>query len=135
MQAGNCSSQNKSRSAIAYFAGCMLVGLSDELSLSYMLVGHTRCTVDGNFGLPKKSFRSNEVDSIADCVKMTDNSCGANEALHFSWSWQEWDAIPARFLSPVKGIATYQHLSVTRDAPGQVTMKHYGDRRRTPSIC
>ena len=127
MHADNCVGQNKNRSVIAYLAWRVLVGLSDELSLSFMRVGHTRCSVDGYFGLLKKSFRSNEVDSMADCVKMIDDSCGANEALRFSWSWREWDAFLARFFGPIKGIATYQHFSVTRDAPGQVTMKHYCD--------
>ena len=43
-----------------------------------MKVRHTRCLVNGCFGLLKKSFRSNEVDSMKDCEAMINQSCEAS---------------------------------------------------------
>ena len=104
MHAENCVGQNKNCSVIADLAWRVLVDLSDELSLSFMRVGHTRCSIDEYFGLLKKSFRSNEVDSMVDCVKMIDNSYSANEAPRFSWSWREWDAFLTRFFGPTEAL-------------------------------
>ena len=46
----NCCGQNKSKSVMAYFCWRIMAGLEDEITLSFMIVGHTRCSVDGGFG-------------------------------------------------------------------------------------
>ncbi len=50
----NCVGQNKNKSVLAYFMWCTLVGLTEEITLPFMRVGHTRCMVDACFGLLKK---------------------------------------------------------------------------------
>ena len=49
----NCVGQNKNKSVLAYFMWRTLVGLNEEITLSFMRVGHTRCMVDACFGLKK----------------------------------------------------------------------------------
>ena len=49
--ADNCVGQNKNKSVLAYFMWRTLVGLNEEIMLSFMRVGHTRCMVDACFGL------------------------------------------------------------------------------------
>ena len=51
--ADNCVGQNKNKSVLAYFMWRTLVGLNEEITLSFMRVGHTRCMVDACFGLLK----------------------------------------------------------------------------------
>ena len=51
----------------------------------FMTVRHTQCSVNGCFGLLKKGFRSNEVDSMKDCEAMINQSCEANNALRICW--------------------------------------------------
>ena len=72
--------------------------------LMFMRVRHTRCSVNGCFGLLKKSFRSNEVESMKDCEAMINQSCDAYDALRMCWPWLEWDVFLAKFFLPVKGI-------------------------------
>ena len=52
--ADNCVGQNKNKSVLAYFMWRVLVALDEEIILSFMRVGHTRCSVDACFGLLKK---------------------------------------------------------------------------------
>ena len=54
--------------------------------------------------IEKKSFRSNEVDSMKDCEAMINQSCEANDALQICWPWVEWDVFLAKFFLPVQGI-------------------------------
>ncbi len=42
--------------------------------MSFMQVGHTRCLVDGNFGLIKKFYRSSDVDTVHQLKNVTNNS-------------------------------------------------------------
>ena len=46
----NCCGQNKNKSVMAYFCWRIMAGLEDEITLSFMIVGHTRCSADGGFG-------------------------------------------------------------------------------------
>ena len=50
----NCAGQNKNCSVIGYFAWRCMTGLHEEIQLSFMVACHTRCLVDGCFGLIKQ---------------------------------------------------------------------------------
>ena len=76
----------------------------------FMRVRHTRRLVNGGFGLLKKSFRSNEVDSMKDCEAMINQFCEASYGLRICWHWVEWDVFLAKFFLPVKGITCIQAL-------------------------
>lgn len=52
--AENCVGQNKNKSVMAYLMWHTLVGLNDEITISFMRVGHTCCMVDACFGMLKK---------------------------------------------------------------------------------
>jgi len=58
--ADNCVGQNKNRFVIGYFAWRVITGKHTQIHLSFIEVGHTRCLVDGHFGLIKKSYRRME---------------------------------------------------------------------------
>ena len=51
--ADNCVGQNKNKTVLAYFMWCTIVGLSEEVTLSFMRVEHTQRVVDACFGLLK----------------------------------------------------------------------------------
>ena len=60
LHADNCCRQNKNKTVIAYLAWRVIVGLNEEIELSFMRVGHTRCFVDGGFGLLKQRYRKRD---------------------------------------------------------------------------
>ena len=49
--ADNCVGQNKNRFVLGYLSWHVITGKNREINLSFMEVGHTRCLVDGHFGL------------------------------------------------------------------------------------
>eukprot|EP00117_Sycon_ciliatum_P015516 scpid43064/ scgid15324/ len=57
LHADNCAGQNKNRTVMAYLAWRCITGLHQRISLSFMITGHTRCLVDGLFGLLKQKYR------------------------------------------------------------------------------
>lgn len=49
---------------IGYLAWRVIAGLHKHITLSFMRVGHTRCMVDGNFGLIKRVYRHGDIDAM-----------------------------------------------------------------------
>ena len=87
--ADNCVGQNKNRTVVGYMLWRCMCGLSDEVELNFMQVGHTRCAVDGYFGALKKKFRSLDMDSMDDVEVTVNSSCEANRAVVFDWEWRD----------------------------------------------
>jgi len=57
LTAANCVAQNKNNALLHYLMYRTLGGLHSEISLSFMVVGHTKLAPDGYFGLIKKRYR------------------------------------------------------------------------------
>ena len=67
----NCVGQNKNNYVTGYLAWRIIKGKHQETTLSFMRVGHTRCLVDGHFGLIKKIYHQSDTDTpsqMADIV-------------------------------------------------------------------
>lgn len=123
MHCDNCVGQNKNRFVIGYLCWRLICGESDGLQLSFMRVGHTRCSVDGYFGLLKMKYRSTEVDSMADVDNVINTSCSANSAVRHSWPWCDWKTFIGNLFKPVKGIAGFQHFRFDPDKLGTVVLQ------------
>ena len=61
LTADNCVAQNKNNALLHYLLYRILVGLHDRITLSFMLVGHTKFAPDGYFGLIKYRYRRSSV--------------------------------------------------------------------------
>ena len=59
----------------------MIVCLNDEIELSFMRVGHTRCFVDGGFGFLKQRYRKSDVDTVQQLADATEESAAFNKAV------------------------------------------------------
>ena len=123
MHADNCVGQNKNRFVMAYLCWRVMHARSEKMQLSFMRVGHTRCSVDAKFGRLKQQFRQSEVDTMEDVVSAVDQSCEANTATRYCWQWYEWDKFFESFFKPVYQIRQFQHFFTTSDQPGKLTMK------------
>ena len=118
--ADNCVGQNKNKSVLAYFMWRVLVGLNEEILLSFMRFGNTRCTVDACFGLLKKCYRSSECDTIQHVKDTVEISAACNHAQLFEWEWREWYKFLASCFKPFPGIRKIQHLRFSQNSPGIV---------------
>ena len=104
-----------------------------------MRVGHTRCMVDGNFGLIKKLYRRSDVDTVAQLSGIVSRSSSTNIPQLYSWEWREWDAMLAKLFTPLKGIRKFQHFTFADNLGGSVIMKEacIGEEKTlsTPTGC
>ena len=66
LYADNCTGQNKNNTMIQYLTWRELTGLHYTITISFMVVGHTKFALEGYFGLLKRSFRKIEVSSLFD---------------------------------------------------------------------
>ena len=104
LHADNCVGQNKNRFVLAYLAWRVITGLHQDITLSFMRVGHTRCLVDGNFGLIKQCYRSADVDTVAQLSQVVSKSSQTNTPQMFPWEWREWDQMLSQLFGVVRGI-------------------------------
>jgi hypothetical protein len=61
-----------------YLAWRVLVGLNKAITISFLVVGHTKFAPDWCFGLLKQKFRKSKVDCLADLVKVAQASAEVN---------------------------------------------------------
>src|SRR5205807_4434361 len=61
LTADNCVGQNKNNALLQYLAYRVLAGLHTRIELSFLMVGHTKFSPDGYFGLIKHRYRRSKV--------------------------------------------------------------------------
>ena len=74
LHADNCSGQNKNKYMMWYLMWRTMVGLHEEVKISFLPVGHTKFAPDWCFGLAKQSFcrtKVNNLDDNANSVSMS----------------------------------------------------------------
>ena len=120
----NCVGQNKNKSVMAYLALRILVGKEESVTVSFMVVGHTRCAVDGGFGLAKKKFRASDTDTYDQLASLVSASAAPNESCKASeWVWRDWDSFLQGHFKKIAGIMKHHHFSFSAEEKGVVTMK------------
>ena len=118
----NCCGQNKNKTVLAYLCWRVLVGLEDDIKLSFMAVGHTRCSVDGGFGTAKQKFRASDCDTVSQLATVINASAASNKAELCCWEWRDWDTFLADKFKKVVGITKYYHFHFSKTFPGIVKM-------------
>ena len=133
--ADNCVGQNKNRFVIGYFAWRALTGKHTQIHLSFMEVGHTRCLVDGHFGLIKKSYRRMDCDALEHLVEATRRLTVHNIPQLFTWQWRNWESLVDPLFKPIPQIRKYHHFRFDASNPGKVYIKeHTNSTEREISI-
>ena len=126
LHADNCGGQNKNKTIVAYLAWRVMCGLHQKITISFMITGHTRCLVDGCFGLLKKKFRASDCYTLQQLAELVDSSAECNVSQLYPGSsveWRSWDSFLPRFFKPIKGIQKLHHLVFDAAKPGVVSVK------------
>ena len=69
------------------FAWRTITGKNEEITVSFMHVGHTRCLVDGHFGLIKKIYHQSDTDTLTRMAEVVQRSSINNIAQLCPWEW------------------------------------------------
>ena len=122
LHADNCAGQNKNKTIMAYLAWHAIVGLHEKISLHFMTAGHTRCLVDGCFGLLKKKYRRSDTFTLQQLCDVVDSAaCNVAELVDPDKTpWYDWDTYLLQLFKPLKGISKLSHFVFDRATPGMV---------------
>ena len=128
----NCSGQNKNRFVMQYLCWRVMVGLNKKITVSFLIVGHTKFSPDWCFGLFKQTFRRTKIGCLDDIVKVVESSAVVNhaqlvgtqdgEVLVPTYDWAQFFDAPYR-RTALKGIKAMHHLIFTHTKPGSVIVK------------
>jgi len=137
LHADNCTGQNKNRFMMFYLMWRVLAGLHKEITISFLLVGHTKFSPDWCFGLFKRLFKRTKCGSIEDIAKVVDNSavCNTPQLVGESdgtvvvptYDWASFFEEPM-IQTSLKGITKMHHFRFTSSDPGCVYVRDFSDQ-------
>ena len=117
-----------------YLAWRVLTGLHRKVTMSFMLVGHTKFAPDWCFGLFKQRYRRTFVSSLKDVAEVVNASADVNVAQLVGTQSGEpvvtkydWATFLGQHFKNVPHLKTFHHFSFSSEMPGVVTMKQFSD--------
>lgn len=136
LHADNCSGQNKNRYVMQYLVWRVLVGLNDNITLSFLIVGHTKFSPDWCFGLLKQAYRRRKIGCLDDIVHAIEESAVVNHAQLVgrqdgtvvvpTYDWAAFFDEPFRQRA-LQGIKSMHHLRFTCEKPDSVLVRDTSD--------
>jgi len=135
LTADNCVGQNKNNALLQYLMYRVYTGLHDKIELSFLIVGHTKFSPDGYFGLIKRHYRRSQVytyDQLANIVESSSKN-GHNVCVRtpknraFPVIYRDWSSWLSQYFTTFKGISNYHYFRVERKNPSILVVKERKD--------
>ena len=130
LHADNCGGQNKNATMVQYLLWRVMTGQHTEITLSFMIPGHTKFSPDWCFGLLKKTYRRTKVGGLTDLCGVVNDSAAVNIAqptgledgsvVVTTYDWQNYFS---PFCAKVNGIKKLHHLRFSSASPGCIFVK------------
>ena len=119
---------------LQYLLWRTLVGLHSKITLSFLIVGHTKFSPDWCFGLLKQRFRRTNVGCLDDIAAVVDSSARVNvpqlvgtQEGDINVQCYDWARMFAPHFSKLKNIKKYQHFSFDSSTPGIIQFRVKSD--------
>ena len=126
LHADNCAGQNKNRFILFYLAWRVGMGLEDEITLHFLIAGHTKTNCDGSFGHIKRKLKSMDVRAPFHMFEAIRQSAKSNmEVPPTAVKWIDWKTMVSQFFQ-IPGtfrITKYHIFRFEKDMPGSVKVK------------
>ena len=138
LSADNCTGQNKNNALLQYLMFRVLTGLHDKIELSFLVVGHTKFSPDGYFGLIKRHYRRSQVytyGQLADVVESSSKN-GHNACVRISKNmsspivYRDWSSWLSQYFRVFKGISNYHHFKIEKKNPSIIIAKERKDSEK-----
>ena len=127
LHADNCTGQNKNNCMLQYLAWRVMVKKHTQITLSFLVVGHTKFSPDWCFGLFKRLYRRTRVGSLQAIAQVANSSAHCNFAQLNSTEdgttivkTCEWTGFLAPHFKKFAGIKKYHHFRFVSSEPGVV---------------
>ncbi len=134
LHADNCTGQNKNNMMLQYLAWRVMTGRHTQITLSFLVVGHTKFSPDWCFGLFKRLYRRTKVGSLKELSRVVNDSACCNFAQLVTakdatsivpiYNWADF-FVP--HMKKLLGIKKYHHFRFTSAEPGVVYVKNQWD--------
>ena len=115
-----------------------MIGLHRNITLSFMMVGHTKFSPDWCFGLFKQRYRRTYVSSLEDIETVVNSSADVNVAQLVGTQAGEtvicmydWTSFFREHFRNVPQLKRFHHFSFSAESPGVVSLKEYSDSAST----
>ena len=119
---------------LQYLAWRVMVGLHQSVTISFLLVGHTKFAPDWCFGLFKQRFRRTFVSSLQEIADVVESSAHVNTAQLVGTQNGEvvvpvydWGQFLGERFRKLPKIKSFQHFTFTSSKPGIVHIKSFSD--------
>ena len=134
LHADNCCGQNKNNCMLWYLAWRAITGRHTDITLSFLVVGHTKFSPDWCFGLLKRLYRRTKVGSLQAIAQVVNKSAECNHAqLVVSEDGSrlvpifDWTSFFALHFKKMTAIKKYHHFRFPSSEPGVVYTKFHSD--------
>ena len=115
-----------------------MTGLHRQVTLSFMMVGHTKFAPDWCFGLFKQRYRRTFVSSLDDITDVVNSSADVNVAQLVGTQngesvvpMYDWTTFLRDHFRNVPHMKTFHHFTFTAAHPGVVVTKEFSDSAGT----
>ena len=133
LHADNCTGQNKNSCMVQYLVWRALTNRHTSITLSFLVVGHTKFSPDWCFGVFKRHYRRTKVGSLKSIAQVANDSAECNFSQLVSdengstivptYNWTTF----APHLKKVVGIKKYHHFRCDSSQPGVVFVNEHAD--------
>lgn len=125
----NFAGQNKNNALIQYLMYRILTGLHSKIELSFLIVGHTKFSPDGYFGLIKRKYRRSEVYTYEQLAHIVESSSknGHNVCIRGPIICRDWTSWLSQYFTTFKGISKYHHFLIQRKKSSIIVVKERQD--------
>lgn len=115
----NCSGQNKNKYVMWYFAWRAIMGLHKNITVNFMIAGHTKFAPDWCSGLIKQQYRRSMVSCLRDIedVVQASSVTGVNlprlvgtEDGQITVPTYDWQSFLSPYFVPLQGIKACHHM-------------------------
>ena len=134
LTADNCTGQNKNNAMIQYLLWRTLTDRHTDITLSFLVVGHTKFSPDWCFGLFKRLYKRTKVGSLKGVAEVANKSAECNFAQLVSSEdgttivpTYDWTSFFAPHLRKLPGIKKIHHFRMSSSQPGFIFIKEHSD--------
>jgi hypothetical protein len=130
--ADNCSRENKNLFVMAFFQWLVCTGFCREVTVHFMITGHTKTALDASFGCAKSVYWHENVYTLELLDHAVNNSSQQSTFVMKmpAQSWRDFRVF-ADHVRPVQGIHGQHHLRFTSESKGHVFMKELVNSEET----
>ena len=118
LHADNCSGQNKNNIMMIYLMWRVLNDRHKQITISFLITGHTKFSPDGGFGLIKRKYNKTVINCLADIAEVVDTSSAMNSAVLIGLENSnvshvptfDWSGFLGPFFGKLKSLKSYHHF-------------------------